>query len=215
MHCPRCGEGVREGDRFCGSCGEALNEPERGSREPKSIREQLRRVVGRNRRELIVTGATLALLALAVGAFITLDSAADDEIPRDAFTIEADRECVRAKESIGAAGARLLDSQGSGGLGRFGQDLLQAVTDWRRSLGARPVPRDRRVQVRELSSGLREILVEAAALAREARADNAASVAEQAVAVDSASARVEEAIVALGLEDCAQLALVPGGLVPG
>jgi zinc-ribbon domain len=205
VYCPRCGNEAEAGDRFCSSCGASLpSREEEGVEEKPSLRERLSRLVGRTRRERLITLGTLAAIALAILAFVLLDPAEDDSPPPDAYSLAADEVCVAAKRDIARAakGARGRDP------GRFAQDLVLLVAQWRTATSDLVPSVERSGGAAELDIALRDVLVEAAVLARMGRegADEDA-IGEQVGVVEATSASVEQAIDDLGLERCAVLQL--------
>jgi uncharacterized Zn finger protein (UPF0148 family) len=204
VHCPRCGTPNEPGDRFCTSCGTALTKAEPTPR--RSWRQRLGGLVGTDRRTRLITGATIAALAIAVIAFVALSDDDEESIPRDPYTIAADRMCIAAKRQIVAverAGLQRQAPDTSGGA----RNLLPVVAEWRSEFDALDVPSDRLEQARALDAALREVEARISALARVAAEDDRAELLARAKEAEAASAGVEEAVSDLGLSHCSSLAI--------
>lgn len=205
MHCPRCGTPNEPGDRYCSSCGATL----KGSEEPReqiSPRQRLEGLVGTTRRARLITGLTVAALLVAVAAFIAIDPA-EDEIPRDAYTVAADRLCLDSKRSIVAI-ERSFAAQGPGAVAR---ELVPVVAAWRSQLHELQVPADRKDLARQLEAALLQAEVQIAGLARVAHGGEKRRIVAKARKADVASSEVEAAVSGLGLSECAEAAI---GLAP-
>lgn len=197
MHCPRCGTPNEPGDRFCSSCGATLkvtSEP----RERLSFRQRLAQILGTTRKARLVSGATALALVVAVISFIAL--APDDEsIPRDGYTVAADRLCLNAKGEIVAAERRAS----AAGTDAFARELVPIVASWRGQFEALSVPSDRVEQAEALEAALLESEAKIGGLARIAADGGDKEIVVSAEEADAASAKVEEAVAALGLSECA------------
>ena len=98
MYCPRCGTPNEPADRFCSACGAALKDTSSPG-EKRSLRQGLALLAGDTRKARVISAATVGAIAVAIAAFIALKPSADG-IPRDAYTIEAERICLNAKQRI-------------------------------------------------------------------------------------------------------------------
>jgi predicted nucleic acid-binding Zn ribbon protein len=204
VHCPRCGSPNEPGDRFCASCGAALAKAE--PKPKRSRRERLSRLIGTNRRTRLVTAATLLALIVAVIAFFALDEDEEEAIPRDAYTIAADRMCIAAKRQIVAI--QRTGFQGdSPDTSTGARSLLPVVTEWRAEFDALRVPSDRLEQASALDRALQEVERRIGALARIAIEGDRKEIVVQAREADQASATVEGAISDLGLSQCSRLTI--------
>ena len=204
MFCPRCGTENEPGDRFCSSCGASLRSSPTPAKDRRSLGDRLSALAGTSRRDRIVTGATVVAVLVAIAAFIALDPADDDdEIPRDAYTVEADAQCVDYKRRIVAAEREALDDQGSTDSGGFAGALVPVVADWRSEFQTLAVPEDRIEEAARLDTALRQVEIELAGLALAANEGNRGETVAQAKEVDSATVEVEESIAGLGLTQCA------------
>jgi hypothetical protein len=202
VYCPRCGTPNEPGDRFCSSCGAGLRPVAEELPESRSPRQRLVGLLGTTRRARILTLATAAALLVAVAAFIALKPA-DDTIPRDRYTITADRICLNAKRQIVATERRSLRGPERGGPEAFSRDLVPVVSTWRSDFQALRVPSDRVNQAQALAIALQRVEIELAALSLVAEKGDRAATLEQAKQVDAATAGVEEAVASLNLEHCA------------
>jgi hypothetical protein len=169
-----------------------------GSRaERRSLSERAGAIVGRTRKARIVTLATVAAVAVAIAAFIALGPSGDDSIPRDSYTVAADRICLDAKRQIVAA-----ERTSAGDLDSFARALVPVIADWRSNFRNLRVPSDRFDRAEALDAALRDVEVQASRLAL--MPDNAprARTLAQAGRVDAASRRVEKGISDLALDRC-------------
>jgi hypothetical protein len=159
----------------------------------------------------MVTALTVLALLVAIAAFIALDPAEDEnDIPRDAYTIEAEGVCLDAKREIIAAQGQDPEDAGNGP-GAFAAELVPIVGSWRASFADLGAPPDRAQEVGELALALRDVEIELAQLALVPAGAGAEALA-RAEEVDAASIRVENAISDLGLDACARRAI---GLAAG
>jgi hypothetical protein len=159
-------------------------------------------VIGTTRRARLVTAATAVAIAMAIAAFIALDPADDTDVPRDAYTIEADRACLTAKQRIVAAGNRSLAGSEQG-LQRYGSQLVRIVAEWRSMLDDLRPPPGRGERAEALDGALRDVEFEAGALARLAREDaDTDALVSTAEGLDALTGQVETAISELGLDRC-------------
>jgi hypothetical protein len=193
VHCPRCGSPNEPGDKFCAACGEALGRSGKQP-EPGSARNSLRALIGSDRKTRTITAATVLAIVVAVVAFIAL-SPDEDSIPRDGYTLSAERICLKAKGQIVSAA-----NQGDGS---FAAKLVPIVVRWREQLAELTTPADRTQQVGDLEDSLREMEIEAADLARTSATGSRGQILAEARRAEAASAEVEAAVAALGLSECA------------
>jgi hypothetical protein len=205
VYCPRCGTPNEAGDRYCSACGAALGRDDPAPRRA-SVGERIGRLVGTTRRARLATGATALAIVVAVVSFAALEPG-DDGIPRDGYTLAAERICLDAKRQIFAVGQRLRARGASESAGAFARSLLSAVTGWRLGFEKMKAPRDREEEAAQLVAALREVEVRIAQLARVAGASDPRRTAASAARADEASTAVEEAVSSLGLEECARVKL--------
>jgi len=203
VHCPRCGTPFEQGDRYCASCGADLRQASEPPRERRSLRERASALIGTTRRARLITAGTVVAIAIAIVAFILLDPA-EDEIPRDAYTVAADEICVGAKKQIAAAAGRSAAGEDPGA---YADRLVPIVSGWRSEFNALDPPPDRQDQAQTLDAALRDVQVESGALARVAREGSRKEVLEASGRVDDLTIAVEENLAALNLDRCADLAL--------
>lgn len=145
VFCPRCGAETPDDVRYCSACGAELPKRRSDDRDGAAadatttgvdrLRARLRRLVGRNRKERVVSGVTAVLVAVALVAFIRLDPAEDDETSaaRDAL----DASCVTAKAQVVDAANAL---SGPGGAGQYAVLVVVAMLDLRDAAATSAVP---------------------------------------------------------------------------
>jgi zinc-ribbon domain len=211
VFCPRCGTENAPGDRYCSNCGATLKE-RTGPRERLSLRQRLGRLIGTTRRARIITGGTALAIVIAIVAVVALPSN-ETEIPRDSYTISADRMCVAAKKQIGAASSRALANAQKGDPGDYARSLVPIIAQWRIDFDALHAPADRAPQAVALDSALLEVEIKAAGLALAADR-GAPDLVARAQQVDHQTQAVEGAINDLGLRDCADITIAPGAPPP-
>jgi uncharacterized Zn finger protein (UPF0148 family) len=200
VYCPRCGTPNEPGDRFCSSCGAQLEKADSAApEERRSAHERISQLVGTTRKARLVSATTVVALLIAVAAFIALDPAEDHSIPRDAYTVAADKMCIDAKRQIVLAERLSLSGRDTR---EVAEALLPIVAQWRSDFQALSVPADRVAQASGLDNALRGVELEIGQLARAAETGNRSQTLARAKAADKASTRVEEAIVSLGLSQC-------------
>lgn len=158
------------------------------------------RLAGTDRRTRLITGGTMLALLVAVLAFVALD--ADDEIPRDDYTVMTDSRCVNAKREIATATAQAAGQD----VQALAARLVPMIVAWRSDFRAEPVPNDRLEEAQRLDAALRNVEIELAALAR-TDPDARSRVVAQAGRVDRAATSVEAAVADLNLESCERLLL--------
>ncbi len=198
MYCPRCGAPNEQGDRFCSACGAELRE-DSAEKEPINPRERLGRIVGTTRKARIVTAATVVAFVVAIAAFFALKSN-EDSIPRDAYTLAAERLCFDAKAEIVTTERRAS----KGETDQFARELVPIVATWRSGMSELKVPPDRTEQAALLEAALLEAEVKIGKLARVSSDGDRAAVVASARQADAASTDVEEAVSGLGLTQCAR-----------
>jgi len=214
VHCPRCGTENEPGDRFCSNCGATLGGAEKPA-EQLPIGERIKRLVGTSRRARLITIGTVLAIAIAIVAAVALPANDDGEIPRDAYTIAANRICVNAKREIGEAGSRALANARNGAdPGEYARSLVPIVAQWRVDFNGLDVPDDRVEQANALSAALLEVEVQASGLALAAKR-GASDLPARAQRVDQLTEGAERAIANLGLDECAGIAIAPGAPAPG
>jgi uncharacterized Zn finger protein (UPF0148 family) len=204
MHCPRCGTPNEPGDRYCSSCGAQLEESSK-PREEVPARERLRRLVGTTPRARWATAATALAIVVAIVAFIALKPS-EDSIPRDAYTVKADRICLESKRSI-ASVERKFTQGGQGSVAGVARELVPVVAAWRHEMGELTAPSDRTELAGELEGALLEAEVQIGGLARAASSGGERKTIAKARDAEAASAAVEEAVEDLGLSHCAEVAI--------
>jgi zinc-ribbon domain len=219
MFCPRCGAENDEGSRYCASCGSELAKKAKAGGESAgagaSRGERISRLIGRDRRTRLVTLGTVAAIAVAIVAFLAIDTSGDEgpDLPQDTYTRAADSACIRHKKAIAEARSAALAGGGLAAVNRYADSIVPIAGEWRLELNRVTVPPDRRDLVDGLAAALLEVEIEAGTLARVARESASRQATMVAARVDAATANVEAAIDSLGLERCGQLVVGDGQLV--
>lgn len=145
-------------------------------------------------------------LIVAVVAFFALGEDDEEAIPRDAYTIAADRMCIAAKRQIVALQREGLKGE-TPDIASGARNLLPVVAEWRSDFDSLQVPADRSEQARDLDAALQEVEREIGALARVAADSEREEILAQAAEADEASTAVEEAVADLGLGQCSSLTI--------
>jgi hypothetical protein len=205
VYCPRCGSPNEADDRFCSACGAELPGAPAGAEKP-SLRQRIGQLIGTTRRARLASAGTVAALIIALVAFAVLKPA-KDEIPRDAYTIAADRICIEAKHQIVAVERQSVAGSGPRGSGGFAQALVPAVGTWRLHFQELIVPADRVEEARQLSAALLDAEIKIAKLARAEASGDGKTILATARRADAATTSVEEAASSLGLTECASAAI--------
>lgn len=206
MYCPRCGAENEPGDRYCAACGAGLRDVAGGGGEQPSVRQRAAGLIGKTRRARIVTVATVVALLAAVVAFAALQTD-EDEIPRDAYTVAADRDCLNAKRGIVAARLVFQRQPGPTDASYLARTLLPVIGRWRQQLGELSPPADRIEAAAALDAALLEAELRIGQLARTAPRRETEATLVSARQADEASSAVEEAVAGLGLSRCAEASI--------
>ncbi len=149
---------------------------------------------------MLAAGTGLAAI-IAIVAFAVLDT--PDEPPtQDAFTREADAQCVAAKQQVAAAGAEAAADSKAGAQSRYVVATLAAVTEWKLAFESLEPTPGHAEQAQALDDALLAVIVELGALSRQSRVGSQAEISAQAAATDEATASLETAISDLGLAEC-------------
>jgi hypothetical protein len=164
-------------------------------------------LVGKTRAARLATAGTLIAIAIAIVAFLSLDT--DDGIPRDDYTLSAEALCLEAKEEIAAAATGTAAASGTPAPGAYASEIVPIAANWREAVDGLQAPPDRSEPASELSAALLKVVIEAGALARHPASASEEELLAQAARVDAASGEVEAAIDALGLSECGEIAIGP------
>jgi hypothetical protein len=199
VFCPRCGDESPDGVRYCSSCGAELprpddSRPQAGAGRRARAVDRLQRLVGRTRRERVVSGLIAALLVVAFIGLLALDPAEDEEVvaAREAL----DGACVAAKAQVVEAANELT---GQGGPEEYALRVVVTMMDLREAAAASGL-----TGTEELRTAAFRAAVAAGRVGRLAREEGpgptlAEAVQQSADALDGLSAPTDD----LGLTACA------------
>jgi hypothetical protein len=207
VYCPRCGAENQSENRYCIECGSELSKAAASST-GLPVRARLKRMFGSTRRARLLSAGTVVALALTIGAFIALKPSS--ESGQDAFIRSLDKACLEEKERI-AALERQAAPRGPASVVTFATSLTSLVEEWRLNLARNPPPPSHARDVRVLDSRLREVLIEAGALARLARRGNPRQIVSGARSVDEATKNADRAMEELGLSGCSEFKIGTNG----
>ena len=202
MYCPRCGHENARGSHFCSNCGSNLPREGEERRERRSRRERIESLAGTTRAARLATAGTLVAIAVAIVAFLALNT--NSEADRDQYTLTADAQCVDAKRQLAGAAQQHLAGGSPDALTSYAEAIVSIVARWRADFETLD-PGEHTAEAARLNDALIQVLIQAGALARVARESGRQQAIAQAGRVDSASAEVESAIRALDLDECARL----------
>lgn len=198
VYCPRCGAENQPGNRYCIECGSALSQAAApSSRLP--VRARLKQLLGTTKRARLLSAGTILAAVLAVAAFVALKPGSGST--PDPFIRSLDKACLEEKGRI-AALERGTRPRSPAGVAIFATSLVSLVEEWRLSLARSPTPASHVQDARLLDSRLREVLIEAGALARVARDGKPQQVVSQAQSVDNATKRADQTMEDLELSSC-------------
>lgn len=209
MFCPRCGSETDEAARYCTTCGADLPSAVEAGESRRAFPARLAGLIGRSRRERLVTIATLVAILITIGAFVALDTGGDGGSKQgsEATGVEAvGLACVAAKKQIRSAARRAIRDPRAG-LEDYAGSLLRAVVDFRAVVRAQPA--DERLV--PLDEALLAVAIDTGALSRAAR-ERSGDLAGLTAELDAATGEAEAAIVRLGLDRCAAISLDPASL---
>jgi hypothetical protein len=207
MHCENCGAGLSEGARYCAGCGAPVPGAEQlPPEERRTWGERFAGIIGRSRKERMLAAGTVMAALMAIVAFVLLDTP-DDAPTQDAFTREADAQCVAAKRLVIATGEKAATDAKPGAQERFTGAILEAVTDWRIAFETLTPTAGHAPQAEALDDAMLELIIELGTLSRRVREGSPQSVSAQAAATDDATIGLEAAIDDLGLVNCSTLSL--------
>jgi hypothetical protein len=168
------------------------------------------RIAGSSRRERVITAITALVLLVAVAAFVALpaDEGSDSErrTERDAYTTQAERICLDAKVDLAASGSATVAEPADNAVAAYARDAESATARARRRLSSLDPPADRRQAAARVDTRLQVAQSEITRLAELASSRAGLTrLPEQAMRVEAAGARVDRALRALGLTECAKL----------
>jgi zinc-ribbon domain len=216
MFCPRCGKPNEEGARYCSACGEELpelgEEAAEASRRP-SLRERMGRLIGRSRRERLISAGIAIALVIAIAAVIAISIGKSEDT--DAYVEKADRMCIESKQALAVVGNRVSESQRDqkGALALYAGAAAEIAADWRSRLAGLDPPPDSKEASARLDEALAKFKDEAdEVVIRTEAGQDPRRLRTQLAAAGSST---QEATDALGLDGCAEAGLAIGRLDTG
>ena len=170
-----------------------------------SLREGVARVIGTNRNARLLTLGTVLAVAIAVAAFIALDSD-DSSDPSDDYLGEADVICIEGKRDLAQAGDRIFDS-GPDPLPPYARVALRITGETRSRFEELEPPDELRDRASAFATALAELGVPLRQLEQAASAVDPSGIQNAVSEIGAASGRADRAADALGLEQCPRLAV--------
>jgi hypothetical protein len=173
-----------------------------------SVRSRVGTLVGRTRRARIITAATVLALAVAVIAFIALDSGDNSSEPlhQNEYQQRADRICLDGKATLVGVGRQLFTPpQPPDAFAKYMAISAQTAMETRSKLAALDAPSDLQAEADALDASLVRLTAAARAAERAIRAASPSRIQVAAPRVESATTRTDEAAARLGLIRCAAL----------
>ena len=216
MFCPRCGKPNEEGARYCSACGETL--PELGDEaaeasERPSLRQRMGRLIGRSRRERLISAGIAIALLVAIAAVIAISTGGSEDT--DTYVEKADRICIKSKQALVVVGNRVSESRRdpTGAIALYAGAAAEIAADWRSRLAGLDPPPDSKEASARLDEALAKFKHEADEVVLRAQVGQNPRRLKARLA--AAGSRAQEASDALGLEDCAEGDLAIGRLDTG
>jgi hypothetical protein len=202
VFCPRCGTENPNDNRFCVSCGTQLKGAGAATGPRKGIKERALSLIGRSRKERLITGGVVLAIVIAVISLLSLDT--DEETP--APSAATDAACANAKRAVAKAATEARGG-GSEGVQQYAADVIVALLDFRQTvLEGEPASSARD----DLVVDLRQAAIETGGLARLAREGaGPTQLTAQATRIDAATQGVDAASDDLGLTECAEVRIIP------
>lgn len=216
MFCPRCGKPNEEGARYCSACGEELpelgEEAAEASRRP-SLRERMGRLIGRSRRERLISAGIAIALVIAIAAVIAISTGGSEDT--DAYVEKADRMCIESKQALAVVGNRVSESQRDqkGALALYAGAAAEIAADWRSRLAGLDPPPDSKEASARLDEALAKFTDEADEVV--IRTEAGQDPRRLRTQLAAAGSHTQEATDALGLDGCAEAGLAIGRLDTG
>ncbi|MGH2991522.1 MAG: zinc-ribbon domain-containing protein [Solirubrobacterales bacterium] len=213
MFCPRCGKRNEEGATYCSSCGSRLPEPDHRAppgRERRSLRERAARLVGRSRRERLISAVTGVAIVIAIVAtlVLTTDGLPGSDDAEDAYLEQADRICVERTRALAMLSEELSGSRRDpGAVAVYGAAGAEVVAGWRSQLEALDAPPDLDGAAEQFDQRIQALEAELTTVAERGRSTGSRAAPPLSEALAKAGARTERGIQALVLEQCARAPL--------
>jgi zinc-ribbon domain len=213
MFCPRCGKPNEEGARYCSACGEEL--PELGEEAAEasgrpSLRERMGRLIGRSRRERLISAGIAIALVIAIAAVIAISTGGSEDT--DAYVEKADRMCIESKQALAVVGNRVSESQRDekGALALYAGAAAEIAADWRSRLAGLDPPPDSKEASARLDEALAKFKDEADEVV--IRTEAGQDPRRLRTQLAAAGSHTQEATDALGLDGCAEAGLAIGAI---
>jgi hypothetical protein len=173
------------------------------------------RLIGRSRRERLITAGTALAIVIAIVAVIVLVTDGSEGGDSQAYAQQADQLCGKYKRAIAIVAERASRSEGdpAAALAVFGNPAVAIAARWSARLAALDPPRDEQPAAARLELAVAKFGVEARQVAQEAKKGE--DLSDLTARLGAAEARVQNAIEAAGLETCVKGQLGVGELETG
>ena len=169
------------------------------------------RLIGRSRRERLITAGTALAVVIAIVAVIIVATGGSDDGDsgqdsgeQPAYQKQAEQTCLGSKRALAAVAKRVSRSEDAptAALALYAAAVAELVNDWRSRFTALDPPPDREQAANRLEFALAKLVVVARGVAVQANAGEDPRRLRARLA--HFGARVEQAVEALRLERCAK-----------
>jgi outer membrane protein OmpA-like peptidoglycan-associated protein len=180
------------------------------------------RLIGRSRRERLITAGTALAIVIAIIAVIVLVTGGSDDgdsgseaVDQAAYAEQASRICVQSKQAVAVVANRAArrENDPAAAFQLFAAAAADVASQWRKRFAALDTPSDRQEAAAQLQFALAKLEGEAGQVSLKAK--NSEDLSRLRARLAAAGARVETAIEPLRLGACAKEQLVLGRVETG